>query len=214
MLNILLTEPNTFMKNNIMSIPGYRENEYLLVLKPHDELYNKVKEVKKEFADKYKAPNAIWGKPHITLVKFQQYQMMEERLVNRLNIIGMGMTPFKIELSNFGSFPTHTIYINVSTKLPVQALVRELKSAQALMKHKDIKPHFIEESNVAIARKLVPWQYEKAWLEYSHRHFTGRFIADSMLLLKRPVDEMKYQIVKRFDFMNLPVVTKQGNLFG
>jgi hypothetical protein len=96
----------------------------------------------------------------------------------------------------------------------VQALVRELKSAQALMKHKDIKPHFIEESNVAIARKLVPWQYEKAWLEYSHRHFTGRFIAESMLLLKRPVDEMKYQIVKRFEFMNLPVATKQGNLFG
>ena len=82
------------------------------------------------------------------------------------------------------------------------------------MKHKDIKPHFIEESNVAIARKLVPWQYEKAWLEYSHRHFTGRFIADSMLLLKRPVDEMKYQIVKRFEFMNLPVATKQGSLFG
>jgi len=32
--------------------------------------------------------------------------------------------------------------------------------------------------------------------------------------LKRPVDEMKYQIVKRFEFMNLPVATKQGNLFG
>ncbi len=82
------------------------------------------------------------------------------------------------------------------------------------MNHKDIKPHFIEESNLTIARKLVPWQYEKAWLEYSHRHFTGRFIADSMLLLKRPVDEMKYQIVKRFEFMNLPVATKQGSLFG
>ena len=40
------------------------------------------------------------------------------------------------------------------------------------------------------------------------------FIADSMLLLKRPVGEMKYQIVNRFEFQNMPVTTKQGELFG
>jgi hypothetical protein len=62
--------------------------------------------------------------------------------------------------------------------------------------------------------KLQPWQYEKGWLEYSNRHFTGRFIADGMLLLRRPIGEMKYQIVQRFEFQNLPVTTKQGELFG
>jgi len=64
-----------------------------------------------------------------------------------------------------------------------------------------------------VARKLLPWQYEKGWLEYSHRHFTGRFIADSMLLLKRRMGERAYQIVQRLEFMNLPVSTKQGELF-
>ncbi|HEX5654987.1 MAG TPA: hypothetical protein VFX58_18050, partial [Chitinophagaceae bacterium] len=59
-----------------------------------------------------------------------------------------------------------------------------------------------------------PWQYEKAWLEYSHKHFTGRFIADSMILLKRPEGEMKYSTVRRFQFENLPVTTRQGELFG
>lgn len=199
---------------NISTIPGYKEQEYLLVLKPHDELYNRIKETKKDFEKKYKAPSAIWGKPHLTLIKFRQYQMMEERLLNRLKIIGMGTAPFKIELVNFSSFPTHSIYINVTTKVPVQLLVRNLKGAQQLMKHKDTKPHFIEEPHITIARKLVPWQYEKGWLEYSHKHFTGRFIADSMLLLKRPVGEMTYQIVQRLEFMNLPVLTKQGDLFG
>jgi hypothetical protein len=38
-------------------------------------------------------------------------------------------------------------------------------------------------------------------------------IADSMLLLKRPVGEKGYQVVQRFEFMNLPVATKQGELF-
>jgi hypothetical protein len=59
----------------------------------------------------------------------------------------------------------------------------------------------------------LPWQYEQGWLDYSHRHFTGRFIADGMLLLKRRVGTKAYQIVQRFEFMNLPVTTKQGDLF-
>ena len=78
----------------------------------------------------------------------------------------------------------------------------------------DNKPHFILEPHITIARKLQPWQYEKGWLEYSNKNFTGRFIADSMILLKRPVGEMKYQVVQRFEFQNLPVTTKQGELFG
>jgi hypothetical protein len=80
----------------------------------------------------------------------------------------------------------------------------------------DNKPHFILEPHIPVARKLLPWQYEKGWLEYSNKHFTGRFIADGMLLLKRPVDEIdnyRYQIVEKFQFQNLPVVTKQGELF-
>jgi 2'-5' RNA ligase len=75
------------------------------------------------------------------------------------------------------------------------------------------------EPHLTIARKLQPWQYEKGWLEYSNRNFSGRFIADSMVLLKRPVADTieqraKYQTINRFEFQNMPVTTKQGELFG
>ena len=198
------------------TLPGYKVNEYLLVLSPHEELWNKIMKVKDEFAGKYQSDHARWGKPHITLVNFVQYEMMEERLINRLNVVGMSYPPFKVELKDFGSFPSHTIYINITSKVPVQGLVKEVRSeAQRLMKLNDEnKPHFILEPHLTIARKLKPWQYEKGWLEYSNKSFTGRFIADAMLLLKRPVGEMKYKIVRRFDFQNLPVLTKQGELFG
>ena len=43
--------------------------------------------------------------------------------------------------------------------------------------NKDNKPHFMNDPHLTVARKLLPWQYEKGWLDYSHRHFTGRFIA-------------------------------------
>ena len=110
-------------------MPGYRINEYLLVLKPQEELWQKILKVKEGFADKYQLPSARYLKPHI-------------------------------------------------------------------------------------ARKLKPWQYEQGWLDFSNRQFTGRFIADSMLLLKRKAGEKSaFQVARRFDFMNLPVVTRQGNLF-
>ena len=128
----------------------------------------------------------------------------------------MAFPPIKIELKDYGSFPSHTIYINITSKVPVQTLVKNIRAeTQRLMKlNDDNKPHFIMEPHLTIARKLQPWQYEKGWLEFSNLHFTGRFIADAMLLLRRPLDEMKYQIVQRFEFKNLPIGTVQGDLFG
>ena len=203
------------MEPIIQTMPGYCINEYLLVLSPNEELRNRIMQVKKEFFETYKAATAAWGKPHLTLVKFTQIEMLEERIMSRLKTIAMGYHPVKIELKDFGSFPSHTIFINVITKEPIRNLVKEIKEVQRLMKlDKDNKPHFIDEPHLTIARKLLPWQYEKSWLEYSNRHFTGRFIADGMLLLKRRQGDKAWQILQRFEFMNLPVTTKQGELFG
>ena len=44
---------------SLIQIPGYRYNEYLLILNPHEELRNKIMQCKKEFAEKYKAPTAM-----------------------------------------------------------------------------------------------------------------------------------------------------------
>ncbi|MBP6025361.1 2'-5' RNA ligase family protein [Ferruginibacter sp.] len=207
------------MKDLSNTIPGYRVYEYLLVLNPHEELRNKITAIKAEFYNTYQAEPSrkhSGGKPHLTLVNFLQYGLMEDRIVNRLKMIAMGYHPVKIELKDYGSFPSHTIYINVTSKVPVQNLVKQIRAeAQRLMKlNEDNKPHFIMEPHMTVARRLLPWQYEKGWLEYSHKHFTGKFIADSMLLLKRPVFELKYEIVQRFEFQNLPVNTTQGELFG
>ncbi len=198
-----------------LTLPGYRVSEYLLVLNPHEELRKRIMLVKKEFSEKFET-GAVGGQPQVSLANFLQYDMMEERLLNRLRVVAMSFPPFKVELKDFGSFPTHTIYINVSSRLPVQGLVKEVRTeAQRLMKLNDEnKPLFILEPHVTVARKLKPWQYEKGWNEYGQKAFSGRFIADSMTLLKRTVGELKYRTVARFDFENLPVSTKQGELFG
>ena len=202
------------MKSFIQSIPGYGVNEYMIVLSPPEDLREKIGLIKKEFAETYKTSFGGPGKSHIMLAGFTQYTMMEERLVNRLKTVAMGYRPFKVELKDYSSFPSHSIYINVTTREPVRNLVKEIKAFQQLLKlNKDNKPHFLDEPYVAIARKLLPWQYEKGWLEFSRRQFTGRFVADNMLLLKRRPNEKAWQIAQRLDFMNLPVTTRQGELF-
>lgn len=205
------------MKPEVKNIlPGYNINEYLLVLRPHQELWDRIVKVKNEFAAHFESDYAKWSKPQIVLANFIQYAMMEDRIIQRLHNVAMAHYPFKVELKDFGSFPSHTIFINVISKLPVQTLVKTIRTeAQRLMKLNDEnKPHFILEPHLTVARKLLPWQYEKGWLEYSNKSFTGRFIADAMTLLKRPAGDIAYQKLRRFEFQNLPVLTKQGELFG
>src|SRR5689334_18530637 len=101
------------MQTQISTLPGYKTSEYLIVLNPHEELRNKIMQVKDEFATVYKTDAARWSRPQITLVSFTQYEMMEERILNRLRAIAMGQFPFKVELKDFGSFPSHTLFINV-----------------------------------------------------------------------------------------------------
>ena len=190
-------------------------NEYMLILNPHEELRNKVRQIRTAFHETYQVTPALGGEPQVTLVRFTQLSLMEERIVQRLKTIAMGYCPFKVELKDFGSLPTHSIFINVTSKLPIRGLVTEIRDVQRLMRlDKDHKPHFIDEPNLLIARKLLPWQYEKGWLEYGNKSFTGRFIADAMLLLRRREGVKAWQIAERFAFQNLPVSTKQGQLFG
>jgi 2'-5' RNA ligase len=203
------------MKKTEMVMPGYRMNDYILILNPPLELSNKISTLRDEFNKEYKVP-ATPGKPNLLICSFTQLVMMEERIIRNLGQIAMAYPPFKVEVKDFGSFPSHTIYVKVVSKVPIQALVRKVRSeAQALMKfNDDHKPYFSSEPHFTLGRKLKPWQYEKGWLAYSNKHFTGRFIASEMLLLKREQEgDKSWQVAKHFKFENLPIETKQGELF-
>jgi 2'-5' RNA ligase len=189
-------------------------NEYLLIIQPHEDLYNKIMAIKQSFAEAYDCPAASYTKPHITLVKFMQYDTAEKRIVHKLQALETANAPFTVDLEGFGSFPTHTVYLNIQSKNPILALIKELKQAQHLLKtDKEHKPHFMTEPHITIARKLLPWQFEKSWLQYSHTPFSGRFIAHELLLLKKKEGTKAYHIAARLALQNQKVHTEQGSLF-
>ena len=170
--------------------------------------------LKKHLADTYDCPAAAFGKANITLARFQQYEMLEQRVINRLQLIATAYASFIVELHDFGSFPTHSIYINVTTKTQIVDLVKALRPMQHLLKiDKERKPHFITEPYITVARKLIPWQYEKGWLELSNTHFSGRFVADHLLLLRKRESETRYKLVRKFKLMNMKEHVSQGELF-
>ena len=200
------------MSTGLPAMPGYRVNDYMVVINPPASMREKIDSVKQEFKQNYPGMMVNHG-ANLLLVKFSTWEMMEERIVQRLKVIAMAIAPFKIQLKDYGTYPSHSIFINMITILPVKEIIRELKSVQRLMKSPAADPHFPDEQHFLITNKLPASQYDKAWLEYAHRHFTGSFIADGMLLLKKMQGEKKFQIVDRFEFQNLPVGTKQGELF-
>ena len=195
--------------------PGYRVADYKIILTPHEELAKKIMEVQKDFNGKFKLENSKVYVPQLILVSFKQMHVFEQRIINRLKIMSMGFHPIKIEIKNLGSIPSHTIYFAVTSKEPVKELVTKIREeSQRLMKlDKDNKPHFIMDANLTLARKLKPWQYEQAWTEYSHYDFTGRFVADKMILLRKREEEYRFSPIETFHFQNLPVDIKQGQLF-
>ena len=139
-------------------------NEYQLILSPHEELCSRIWQIKTAFSEAYQTPSGEskssrggGAKPNLTILRFTQLALMEERIVQRLRTIAMGYCPFKVELKDFGSLPTHSIFIQVTSKLPIRALVKEIRDLQRLMKlDKDHKPYFVEEPNLLIARNLLP----------------------------------------------------------
>ena len=195
-------------------LSSYATAEYLLVIEPHEALRTEIMQVKKYFADSWECPAAAVGKPSITLARFQQYEMIEQRIGHRLQLMATAHASFVVELHDFGSFPTHSIFINVTTKTQIVELVKALRPIQHLPRiDKDRKPHFITEPFITIARKLLPWQYEKGWLELSHTHFSGRFVADHILLLRKRDGEKRYELVKKCKLMNVKERVSQGELF-
>lgn len=185
---------------------------YKLILNLNEALREKIEKVRQEIRNEnyFSIPNS---KANIMLASFSAWQMKEEKLLDHLKKIAMAMPPFMVSLNDYGSFPSHSVYINVTSKVPLQLLTRQLRQARNLMKTPLSEPYFPAYFNIPVASKLKPGEYNRIWAEFSHRHFSGQFVAHQALLLKKKTSKSAFEIAAAFDFMNLPVSVRQGDLF-
>jgi hypothetical protein len=201
------------MQASLIQMPGYALQEYQVVLNPHEALRERIMRKREAFRDRYGLPDAP-APTCLTLLRFRQRLMNEERALGQLGRIAMGIAPFRVALRDFTSLPDHSIFFRVNRTPALRQLMADLKGMQRMLQgDPEHKPHFIAEPNIPLATRLRPTQYEPAWTEYAHRHFTADFIADGLLVLRRTPGEHRFQVAARMEFRNLPVATRHGELF-
>lgn len=198
----------------ILELPGSAIAEYLLVVQPHEDLSNRIMQEKQAFATTFDCSTAVFGQPQIVIAKIVQRIWSEPNWLRRIARTLSETSPFTITLENYGSFPSHSIYLQVKTKTAIVSLVKALRQhGKYLYYDAAYKPHFITEPHLTIARKLLPGQYEKAWQAYRHQFFSGMFLAKEVLLLRRRLSEKHYQIMERFSLEGKRQEVVQGGLF-
>lgn len=195
-----------------LSMPGYRVNEYRLVVPLPQAQQEKVLALRTRLHERHKVKPPFSLRPSLTLLRFHAFEKTEARLLERFEQVTTGFQPFKVELENFSAYPSHTIYINIPTRAPFNELAKEFKKMKWLMNIPGQDPQFITEPHMVIAQALKPMQFISMWLECEHSSFDGRFIADNLVLMKRS-SENYWEDLRSLGFRGMPSAIKQGELF-
>lgn len=172
---------STISSNNFKGM-----NEYLLVIRPDDEVYNKVTAEKQNFYDQYRQKVSVKTRPHITVASFVAREEMEETLIRWIQRVSSQQKSFPVALNNYSGFPEHTIYLRVQDHQPFKQLATQLKVIDSYIRSNGCpavtltnRPH------LSIARRLPPDVYEKALIDYSQKTFCESFTAHELVLLRR-----------------------------
>ena len=189
-------------------------NQYLLVLKPTEQVVEKINEVRFAIHEDYKTEIFPLSFPYLRLITFSGLKENETHIVNALENIARRLLPLQLILKDFGSFPTHTIYINVSSKVCLKEIVTRIKKEGKLNPLAIEPPHYLDDFYIPIAIKLKLWQFEKLSLEYSRSNFSASCIINEIQLLKRDEGIGKFKSIANFPIKDLlKTVAQQGQLF-
>lgn len=200
-------------RETIIKMPGYHNSEYLLIISPNRVLEEKIQRLKKDIFLQGDPDFLLNKRPVIRLAQFFCIEMLEERLIRRLREIAMGFAPFTIQLGNYESFPSHTILIPALSKNPIKELVKEFKKAKPLIKSNIQTPHFYDDFYIPLMMKLPSGRYEQIWNKLKSRQFSGKFLTDAVLLLRKESGSSRYSIAARLDLSYAPITAIQGSLF-
>lgn len=176
--------------------------EYLLVVHPDSDVYNKIELEKDRFYDEFKEKIAIRTRPHITVANFLAKESMEETLIRWIQRICNLKEQFTVTLNNYSGFPPHTIYLRVQNEKPFQQLAKELNVVNTYVSSCSCPPmKLISKPYLSIAGKLSEEIYSKALIQYAHKSFHESFIVNELLLLRR---ENQFDEGKPINIFGLP----------
>ncbi|MCF2447262.1 2'-5' RNA ligase family protein [Dyadobacter sp. CY345] len=180
------------------------QNLYFIAIVLPEEISRQVIEVQKEFAERFDSRRSLRVMPHITLkAPFRLPPIVHNHLLNWFLDLVVEIPSFQLELKGFDAFknPKHpVIYIKPSLNDSLFSLQRVLIQ-QFFDSFDDAKPNNTElvfRPHITVAyRDLQPEMFERAWLEFRDKKFSGTFVVNSFQLLKH--DGKSWNIIRRYD---------------
>jgi len=180
-----------------------RRMEYLLVIYPYGELFEKLVEEQQQFLSDYGLIMKGRNRPHITVAAFQAGEQMEDTLIRWIHRICRRNERFEITLNNYSGFPPHTIYLRVQDPQPFRQLMQQLRAIDDFIRSSGCPPvNLVSRPYLSIAGGLTEQIYNKAMADYSQRSFHESFQVEELVLLKR---EHSFDACRTVNVFRLPV---------
>jgi 2'-5' RNA ligase len=190
--------------------------EYLAIFSPPDWIYSDVMIMKYQCKVDYNWDWVIKSKPHITLSNFIQPFSFDKIIINRYRRLAASASPFKIYLSGFGHFSTHTIFIKLMDNEKLWEMSENVKSfTKAVFKKiPNFPPHNMSEPHLTIAKGISETEFCKIWPTWEKRKYYAEFEVNRIQLLRRPFSAIKqnYEVVN-FPLTGLGILNPQLKMF-
>lgn len=189
--------------------PAY---EYLLIISPPSNVSTKIIDLKYEFK-KYGCEDAIHSKPHVTLLNFIQSGCSGDRIANHLDRLLSSFAPVVVNMSGFGQFPAHTVFVNISTTDRLVRMVKDIRKrfGDLLKGYDKLPPLYTLTPHITIAKKMSKVQHDRAWSDWQGQNISGTFIADEITLLRREVSITQQRSCESFKIHKTFRLNGSGN---
>jgi 2'-5' RNA ligase len=160
---------------------------YFIGIIPDEGIEQRIKELKLEMHDRFKAKHALKSPAHITLqMPFRADTREEPFIIGALKEFSASQRSFDVYLSGFGCFKPRVIFIRISNPEPLKQLHQQMKpvlTKKINLTEKQIVNRFHPHITIA-TRDLSEFFFYKAWDEFSDREFEDRFTVNHLVLLK------------------------------
>jgi len=167
------------------------------VLHPPQYIRKEIEKEKKQLAQHYKFPRAQKLPAHLLLARFYLDEEKQEELIDQLQQLCLLQPTFEIQLSNFGFFPEHSIYIDTANKQPLIQFTKVLKKT---LNPAPSASAFYFQAHIPIATQLTAQAFKAIQEVYAHRSISHAFIAQKISLLRRKEELDNPLELKEFEF--------------
>ncbi|GGE42449.1 2'-5' RNA ligase [Pedobacter psychrotolerans] len=178
------------------------ENLFLVCLVPPVSIVEDIDAIRNYISEEFNVYESLKRPAHITLynpVKITTLEM-EERFFNTL-AFATYQDSFMQVLSHFGSFPSHTFYLNVVQNPGIMNLQAQIKTALKPLKLLPQTDHFKYTPHLTLAFKDVkPPVFEEIIKTFKDRKFKREFLVSGFSVYKHV--NKRWQPYKEFMFKN------------